>query len=650
MSKTAKKPGAKKPSAQPVEAAASPPTSIVPEVDPAVEAARLAEEAAAAEARRIEEEHEASRLEAARQYGAAIDSVNRVKFPLLTLVIKTLDVVPADVLLAPTYASFVAPSPERRFHSFLAASPSAYLGAGGQRESKMSMSGRDAIEVVSRDGTEGDMFTPRPESAQPPIRFMALQCAFAATKRKPPKPKKKPVEPEPEPEPEPPKPRMTLEEAQKKIEEHSKAVVVFRKTRQERDKKRLETEMKRAEQFAEQVRQKEEEQRRQREETLRQNLERLKQKREMRELEHEISEQRVKKLLHAQNANDAILAKQLQLEQQEEARRREVLQAKRERMDHVVSDLTKVRELLKNADERSKMRQAELREHLQEIEKQRHVHYQGANYEKALEEYTKCRHGPEDDKHQRLYRVAKMQEYGKLVAQLAKVNLDNSTASDEAQNTAKAHHHHHQQQEPAHPSATILNPLSPSDRAKVGNNYLREGFTDKSPLPPGLKLVPLLKPEAQEIEEAKKKNKARTQLGLDYLKEARKIGQQYNNSPHRDAKPLDKSEVMKAVHDIRVRTNLVERRIMYGRENLTNNSAARSQSALGPDEVEAAFPTSIGRVRLLPPKKAVSPSTSPRAGEEDPSYVEVINAKIEMLKKIEMLRRKSLGPAHLVKW
>jgi hypothetical protein len=633
-----------------------------PPVIPDRSAAEIAKEKEDLELAERLAEAEAERLHRAQQYGALLDAMKRVKCPLLTCLVKSFNIVTSpDMLAAPTYAAFVkqpsqrlvvSPGIDAAASSSLLGVPSAKSPEAPHRKSVMSVASRLSVHATEEDASCPT--TPRPDGPLPP--YGNLMCAFAATKRKPPKPKKKAVEVEPEPEPEPYRPRMTAEEAQRMIEEHTKAVSEIRKTQAEKDKQKLEREVKRAAKLADEMRQREENVRRAREEKLRKNLEALRQKREARELEHEISEQRVKKILSAQSANDMILAKEMQLEREEEERRQQALAAKRQRMDHVVTDLTKVRELIRNAEERQKLRALEIREHILETERQRPVFYQGTTYERALEEFTKVRHGPEDDKHQRLYKAAKMQEYGKLVSQLAKISVDTSDGEEERKERPPRQHHRHQDP-PPNPTTTVLNALSPVDRAKIGNNYLKEGFVDKSPLPPGLKLQPLLKPEAAEIKESNEKNKARTQLGLDYLREARRIGQQFNNSPQRkDQKMLDKSEVMKEVKEMRMRTNLVERRIVYGTD--MDPSQQRSRSAMddapdGPFQQDA----SVGRARILPMKRGTGAATptpaggqSPRVGGDDPSYVEVVNAKIAMLKKLEMLRRKSMGPQHLVKW
>lgn len=439
----------------------------------------------------------------------------------------------------------------------------------------------------------------------------------------------KPVaSPEPEEESIARRVRMTAEEAQQKIDEHAKAVMKMRLEQRERDQRHLEAQLRRAEEESVAIQRAELQARQNREDELRRRLQAMQERKEARELEYAISEKRMRKVL--QRASP-LQEKVREFEEAEKAHEAEVLaEIKSKRHGNILDGVEHVQQLLNDVKVRSKIHEEELREHWRDVAKHHNVSYQGAAYEAALEDFVKAKHIEDDKKHQRLYYHAKMAEYGRLVTK--KKPLSSSPAPEEGSHPGTGGG------SALSPAPTVPHGLSAEEQRRVGNEYLREAGFRRRDAPQGLRLKPLTAPEAPEPSDLLRKEEyaaaaRRNQLGHEYLRQLREQGDGQRLKKPTEL-PIDKSSALQEIKQLRIQTNLIERKLVYGStppppavgqrratsEVTKNRLATRDVGFADDDDDEDSYGHS-------------------HQGGDEVSYVDVVNAKLEMLKRLEYLRK-----------
>lgn len=342
-------------------------------------------------------------------------------------------------------------------------------------------------------------------------------------------------------------------EAANRIKDQMKQTQAMRRERRKAEREKLARDIELAEAHAKVVAERLEQERQEKERQLNERLAALKAKREERELEYLIGERRAMKILHAKNLSDVMKEQFDDRMRDEQAIKEAAWEKKRATLrGPVVDGLDDVARRIKETEERRLQRMEELRLSWKELEEQQRGHYhQGASYELAVDEYLKSKHKEDDVQHNRRYRHAKMQEYGRIVramqdaaatelTQQSGPSLTPRTSPRARRNTRNddtvvmsngapppgqpffdpsPSAQRHGLPQPVMPKAS----LTPAERNKHGNGFLKEAIKLKSvtPLPPGLRVAPL--------DEARRKQEhdrfvLRKQKGDAYLRDLRQMG------------------------------------------------------------------------------------------------------------------------------
>lgn len=468
---------------------------------------------------------------------------------------------------------------------------------------------------------------------------------------KPKKKKKKPVASASPPPTESPTPaavsparvRKSAEEAQHMIDEHAKAVQRLRDKQKERDRRKLERELLRIEEEADAMKRLEEEQRQKREEEIRQRIDIIQQRKEQRQIDHELSMQRVRGVLNRPSKLEVLEEKYVAQQKEEEARQAAILAEKKAKAHIPITEgLDDVQKLLRQVRERAKIREAEMKEHIREVERQHHIPHQGRAYDEAMQEFVKARHGFDDDRHQKLYKQTKMAEYGKVVGQMARIQQERSQErSNSSNNMSEPRRLSHGDEA----STGHAGQLSHEERSKLGQHYLREWGWRR--LPPGLKLQPLSAPTPGELQRKAEYEfvKQRESKGLEYLRQLREQADLVRNKKPKES--FDKSAVVQEIKNLRVQTNLLERKILYG--NVSKDPSGTNGSdknGLTSSSSETTNHPRKARESHIHFEDNDTPENTERGrgangGEDSTSYIDVVYAKIEMLRKLEELRKRA---------
>lgn len=316
--------------------------------------------------------------------------------------------------------------------------------------------------------------------------------------------------------------------ATEKTMEEKRRAREMRKERKRREREKLEAELAEAERQAEAARLARDQERQRREEELRARLDDLRERKAQRELEFLVSEKRAQQVRASKSLADVIQEQYEQRLAAEEEERQRQLQERRERMHApVLSGLEAVQRHFHMVEERRRRKQEELAKRKEEIESSKPSPYHGSSYEAAAEDFIKLRHGEEDQRHRRLYKHAKMTEYGNLVRRLygPEARTPPPGGFDGTVDSAVP------QRSPRPPFVTaghqvggaVASPvvrkdsLAPQDRNKTGNQYLREALAAKPHA--GVRLQPIEDPRDKEYEAIK----ARKKKGDQYLREVRDL-------------------------------------------------------------------------------------------------------------------------------
>lgn len=404
--------------------------------------------------------------------------------------------------------------------------------------------------------------------------------------------------------------RPSIDEIMTRISEHTRHANEIREREREKAQLMLNQEIMAAKQEAELAKQSEHRKKQEKENLIRCRLEAIQARREQREFEHEVSKQRSRAIAQQHSFESHTVRTHRSFEEQEEEHRKQVLAKIHERAHKPVTEgLEEVTRLLSQVREKARRREIEMREHREAVEKGYSPVYQGRVYDEAMLELAKARHNADDDKHQRMYKQAKMMEYGRVVAQVRAMKAEKSVE---------------RKRDVSH-TPTVKNPVSDAERKKIGDEYLRTSGARK--FPEGMRLAPLTAPDpvrlAQDADFAKVKERDRK--GLQYLRELREADL-VRGQPARET--FNKSQVVDEIKQMRVRTNVLERKLLYGShdDHVLKDLPPERHSKVTFDDQQVA-------------------QTSWKA---EASFVDVVNAKLEILKKIEDLRKRA--PRDDSKW
>lgn len=209
-------------------------------------------------------------------------------------------------------------------------------------------------------------------------------------------------------------------ETMAKVMEEKKKARDMRKERRKKEREKLQLELAEAERRAMEAKEARDQERQRREEELRDRLEHLRERKAQRELEFLVSEKRAQQVRASKSLADVIEEQFQQKLAEEEAERQRRLQERREKLHApVLTGIEAIQRHFKLVEERKKRKEEELRQRREEIAKlPMPERYHGHSYENAIEDYVKFKNGENDLRHQRLYKHAKMQEYGNLVKRL----------------------------------------------------------------------------------------------------------------------------------------------------------------------------------------------------------------------------------------
>lgn len=417
---------------------------------------------------------------------------------------------------------------------------------------------------------------------------------------------------------EPEKPRVSPEELQRRIAEHNKIREDLREKLKERERKRVENEIARAMEDALEAQMLEEERKRQREKDIQERLEAIQQRREKRELEHEVSKRRSRAVRHEPSSVEVLKTRALVQERDEEERRKMVLNQIHERYHApVMKGVDTARDLLERSKELARQRAAEMRRHRDEVDESAQSFYQGKLYEEAMRQFARARHGPEDHRHDQQYRLVKMNEYGRVVGEMTKKHHQATSVSRSAT---------------ASPQPLFCG-LSVEERRKQGDDFMRTAGAKK--LPPGLKLQPLRTPVDETLQAEVEMVRDREKKGLQYLRELREKGELVRGQ--REKEPFNKSVVVDQIKQLRVQTNLLERKLLYGQQQSRDSHVSRGSNGDNGSKRQAS------RIHF-----SDDSTGNLQEDNEASSYIDVVNAKLEMLRKLEELRRRA--PRDDSKW
>jgi hypothetical protein len=196
----------------------------------------------------------------------------------------------------------------------------------------------------------------------------------------------------------------------------------MRKERKRRERERLQEELAEAERQAMEAAKHRDMERGKREEQLRDRLDLLRQRRSERELEFLVSEKRAQQVRASKSLADVIQEQYEAKERAAEEERQRLLHERRERLHApVLTGVEAVQRHFSMVEDRKARKAEELKERQSTIEQRNSAMqepYHGSSYEMAVESHIRFRNGDADTKHQRLYKHAKMQEYGNLVKRL----------------------------------------------------------------------------------------------------------------------------------------------------------------------------------------------------------------------------------------
>jgi len=428
--------------------------------------------------------------------------------------------------------------------------------------------------------------------------------------------------------------KLSVDELKQKIETHARTAHEIRERERERERRRLEVELARVAAEAEASRRVEEERRLQREEQIRERIEQIQIRREQRELEHEVSKRRQRVngggVVSPLKNVDRYAERAAMQAVEEEQRRQRILADIRERAHApTLGGLDRVAQLLEQVKEHGRKREAEMREYRIATERNYVPVYQGRSYEDAMLEHSKAKHSHDDEKHERLYKQLKMNEYGKMVGQLmAPKSTDTSTA--------RVH--------PSSPTPAIRESGTDAKRKKLGDEYLRTNGARK--YPPGMKLEPLttlIDPDKAAREAELEIVKEREKKGLQYLRELREKVELVRQQKPKEV--FNKSAVVDEIKHLRIKTNLLERRLLYGTGESTGAIGTGTSSSVELHGLTDSSTLHRNRDRAVGSgvtfDDGVAPGATSRSLQpfEQASFVDVVHAKLEMLRKLEDLKR-----------
>jgi hypothetical protein len=361
-------------------------------------------------------------------------------------------------------------------------------------------------------------------------------------------------------------------QAQEKTLEEKKRAREMRKERRRREREKLQAELEEAERRAHEAMLQRDMDRQRRENELKERLEGLRQRKAERELEFLVSEKRAQQVRASKSLADIIQEQYDAKQQEEEEKRQRQLQERREKLHApVVTGLEAVKRHFELVEERRRRKEDELREReLAIASSHASAPYQGASYGQAVEEYIKSKNTENDARHKRLYKHAKMQEYGNLVKRLYGPQPREGDEEDGAGTPHQPPHRcestppfvlaSHQQAHGAMSPIVVKESLLPAERNKNGNQYLREALATRTPLPAGLKVQPLVQktPKDQEFERLKDRKKK----GDRYLRELRDVTRHAHTSPHATRGPQEaEEEQRKELRRLKARTATIENRL-----------------------------------------------------------------------------------------
>ncbi len=153
-------------------------------------------------------------------------------------------------------------------------------------------------------------------------------------------------------------------------------------------------------------------------------------------------------------------------------------------------------------------------------------------------------------------------------------------------------------------------------------------------LPPGLKLQPLKTPVDENLVAEVSMVRDREKKGLQYLRELREKVELVRGSKKKEV--FNKTEFVEEIKQIRIQTNLMERKLLYGQqqqfESADNQVPSDDNTRRHQSKIHFKGDSSISSLTQ----------------DETSSYIDVVNAKLAMLRKLEELRRRA--PRDDSKW
>jgi hypothetical protein len=312
-------------------------------------------------------------------------------------------------------------------------------------------------------------------------------------------------------------------------------------------------------------------------------------------------------------------------EREEEERRKQILFQIHQRYHAPVTEgVAEAQVLLDRSKELARHRAAEMRRHREEVDDSVQSFYQGKHYEDAMRQFARARHGADDYKHDRQYRLAKMSEYAKVVGEMSK----RTQTQQQSQAVSRS--------APIMPIQHQAPNVSVEARRRQGDEFMRNAGARK--LPPGLKLQPLKTPVNEDLVAEVGMVREREKKGLQYLRELREKVELVRGNTKKEV--FNKSEMVDEIKQIRIQTNLMERKLLYGQQPRQDQHPTDEQLLLADDE----------NSRRRNPSKIhfADDGSSSATQDETSSYIDVVNAKLAMLRKLEELRRRA--PRDDSKW
>jgi hypothetical protein len=346
----------------------------------------------------------------------------------------------------------------------------------------------------------------------------------------------------------------------------------MRKERKRRERERLQEELAEAERQAMEAAKHRDMERGKREEQLRDRLDLLRQRRSERELEFLVSEKRAQQVRASKSLADVIQEQYEAKERAAEEERQRLLHERRERLHApVLTGVEAVQRHFSMVEDRKARKAEELKERQSTIEQRNSAMqepYHGSSYEMAVESHIRFRNGDADTKHQRLYKHAKMQEYGNLVKRLYGPVSRTPQPSDFVPPPPPFVTAPHQQQPHGICSPVVVKESqAPAERNKAGNQYLRQALATKPAPPPGLKLEPIKDARNEEFDRFKERKKK----GDKYLREVRELPLRRSHSSLHASR--DDEEMLQEIRRLKAKTASLENRLHGGAVDLSDPEA-----------------------------------------------------------------------------